>query len=855
VKSLPRPLVKGRSTLPDLRYHGSHGMAPSTFADHSAVLFGRAPDLLHLTARAQNRGITAVLGRPRMGKTWLLTELARRLSENPRPGPSSITSLHLGERSPCLVGFSDPEGSTPDQMLRAVADLYTRWLADSTYREQAQVVYEQQKADWVGKTGEAVGSILKSVASLGVKSMEAVADVVNKALNAMAAANRDLVSGGIQLPRLQSDQTRDLLALLHKITSYRVVLVLDQWEKSPNLDLEGNILDSFLRHLDEWPPCHIFLGVRFSPEIDARLRTMRGGFSRKRAAAGGPMDIYELPSMHLEEANSEATRLLQHLRTSVSAASSVSDEELLRMVSGYPGTVETWTAPQNASLIDSSGKLQEYADDANNNHYVEFDSILLRLEDRARPVAMRLALLPGCANPEHWKVLKPIVLDSAAVNLLDKLTEKGVLQAPLAPTFGHATRGEAACRWFAERCPAEFGEICEDLIFRLAEQIQDAIPQVLPYAMGLFAISSVGGGIAVSRTAEALLVANRANFQDRSIDSLKLTSADFGLIGNRSKAMPLLAMGLFNTLVYAKRENELTLRDALLDELRTLAETYPNNSAVREWLANGLVNTLSGAKEEKNLARRDALLEELRTLAKTYPDNSAVREQLASGLFNTFNYAKEENDLVGRDALLDELRTLAGTYSDDAAVRVRLACGLFNTLIYAKEENDRVRRDSFLDELRTLAGRYPNDSAAREPLARGLLNTLVYAKEEKDLVRRDALLDALRTLANARPDDAAVRERLTKGLLKTLNDAKDEKDLARRDALLDELRSLATSYSDDAAVRENLAMGLYNTLVYAKEENDLARSDALLEELRMLAQTWPDDPKVQKIWKLAESLD
>jgi hypothetical protein len=69
----------------------------------------------------------------------------------------------------------------------------------------------------------------------------------------------------------------------------------------------------------------------------------------------------------------------------------------------------------------------------------------------------------------------------------------------------------------------------------------------------------------------------------------------------------------------------------LLDELRSLARTCPNDAAVREQLAMALFNTLYAA-EAGDSVRRDALLGELRALARTWPDDDAVGEWLAKGL-------------------------------------------------------------------------------------------------------------------------------------------------------------------------------------------------------------------------------
>ena len=90
------------------------GMKPE-FIDRSEVLFGRGPDLAYLIERAERPGVTAVVGRAQMGKSWLLTELARRLTQERSPS--------LLGRQQFLVGLTESMGETSDLFLRAVVDL------------------------------------------------------------------------------------------------------------------------------------------------------------------------------------------------------------------------------------------------------------------------------------------------------------------------------------------------------------------------------------------------------------------------------------------------------------------------------------------------------------------------------------------------------------------------------------------------------------------------------------------------------------------------------------------------------------------------------------------------------------
>jgi hypothetical protein len=101
------------------------------FLDRSDRLFGREKDLQALEDRVRFRGLTAVVARPQMGKSWLLTELARRLAYEHNPSYA--------------VGFAESFGQTPDLLARAVADLYIRWLSDAGMAEQARMVWKQQK--------------------------------------------------------------------------------------------------------------------------------------------------------------------------------------------------------------------------------------------------------------------------------------------------------------------------------------------------------------------------------------------------------------------------------------------------------------------------------------------------------------------------------------------------------------------------------------------------------------------------------------------------------------------------------------------------------------------------------------
>lgn len=82
-----------------------------------------------------------------------------------------------------------------------------------------------------------------------------------------------------------------------------------------------------------------------------------------------------------------------------------------------------------------------------------------------------------------------------------------------------------------------------------------------------------------------------------------------------------------------------------------LARAHADDATVRKKLAMGLFNTLSYAKDEGDLPRRDALLDELRTLAGAHADDAPVREALARGLAKTMLDTPRKGTPIGQRSL------------------------------------------------------------------------------------------------------------------------------------------------------------------------------------------------------------
>ena len=713
---------------------------PKPFPDRRPQLFGREPDLEALCARVRIKGLTAVAARPQMGKSWLLTELARRLSQADEP-------RHL-------VGFSESAGETPDLLLRTVVDLYTRWLSDADYRQQATMVWDQQKPNLLPGIAKTVARIFKETVG---KAAKPVAVAVEDAINGLIAADQSLKTGGLQLPTLSYEQARDLVAAVAAISERRVALFLDQWEKSPDVARESKTLDAFIRHLEDWPHCHVFLALR--PEEPAY-----GTVQKLVASLAGPVELYPLQPMQLAN-SAERARLIRYVQRDVAAAARTDDQTLLDLVDGYPGVLYQWTNDYQRTHMRTGADLARVAADAQAYRFSELDDVLPKLAGDQRKLAIRLALLPLGGGPV-WSAIKAEVLDALNAGLIDDLGDANVLESIDPPDFGHAKRWETARAWFLDHRRNGVKDEAAALIPRLAAPIRDAAPATEPHASVLSSLLPAARDLGLDDLPLALCQSAASMFQayDEADDAL-LRGAEKAKAPQLRALAPLLAIALVNTLNHAKDEQDLARRDGLLAELRVLASAHPEDAAVREQLAMGLFNTLYHAKDEQDLARRDGLLAELRALASAHPEDAAVREQLARGLFNTLVWAKDEQDLARRDGLLDELRALAGAHPEDAAVRERLAMGLFNTLYHAKDEQDLARRDRLLDELRALASAHPEDAAVREPLAKGLAKTMLDAEGEEKPELEAALRTELQALAETHPQDAWVEQFRSAGWL------------------------------------------------------------------------------------------
>jgi hypothetical protein len=514
-------------------------------------LFGREADLTQLLQRTQRSGLTAIVGPPQIGKSWLLTELACRLDLKAKPR--------------CLIGFTRSPKGANDPLLQVVSDLYQRWLADARAWEQLRTVWEQQKdgllpafARFVGKLSEKAAKLVPILGELG-------GTAIRESLEGLVTASEDLRTGRrLIVSRLEYSQAQELVSSVQKISGQRIALVMDQWEETRDLDQQRNTFRDVLRELEEWPACHILLGALEGGNAAELLRELEREFP-------GDARIQTLREMDLAAAT-ERRRLVSFLRAQpqLRAIENVDDNRVLDLVGGYPRVISRWVAEDARETVRTFDGLKRLAQEANEFRYRELEKLLRGLDGDSRKLAVRISLVPLAEDAYVWRALRPIILARLDPSALDDLKLANILDREAeAPKFGHPKRRDAACAFLdVSRREAVRAE-AESLIFALARSITTIDPSTASQSAALVGLGDEARRQNLGPLPLALCDAAVILFGER------LSSSDSLIKGaHEAQRLPelrvglVLAAGLVNTLGDAKAHDYLAHRDALLDELR-----------------------------------------------------------------------------------------------------------------------------------------------------------------------------------------------------------------------------------------------------------------------------------------------
>lgn len=249
----------------------------------------------------------------------------------------------------------------------------------------------------------------------------------------------------------------------------------------------------------------------------------------------------------------------------------------------------------------------------------------------------------------------------------------------------------------------------------------------------------------------------------------------------------------------------------------------------RDRLAGMLAQAIR-ERDDGELEAIEALIGELRILAQAGSDRSSCTDALAGALLDAQIRAFERNDPSDAWRRVDEIRALLHRGSTPDLVQDRLAAALYNTIRGGELLSDAAMRLAALEELRTRAFGDPSASACRVALAELLADEIGHAARRdhsEGIARARAELERLRTIDTSQ---ALLRE-LARALALLL--AHDSTEIA---PALDELRELVELERGGTTIlRAQLAEGLAHAHAHALRQDDEYGAEILREELRELA--------------------
>jgi hypothetical protein len=231
--------------------------------------------------------------------------------------------------------------------------------------------------------------------------------------------------------------------------------------------------------------------------------------------------------------------------------------------------------------MTSLSDLQKVAEAAQQGRYFEFDELLPSCSDAERKLAMRIALFPRLDH-EDWNIYKDILLHGVDDEPLLALRDNNVFEEDYA--YGHETRQVAARRWFLEHFPARIKNEASALMFSLACRVDSTEPSNWPFVRALIWFASLADEFKLDDVTRSLGIAAASLVSDVEVNTNLRLSAIRLCVQQQPRVAPLIAMGLLNHLGFAKRQNDLERRDALLEEIRRLQQAWPQDPAVRELL-------------------------------------------------------------------------------------------------------------------------------------------------------------------------------------------------------------------------------------------------------------------------------
>jgi len=813
--------------------------------------------------------VTAITGPPLIGKTSLVE-----------------ASLDQPEE-PLLVGWASSSGERSDLLLRSLADLYTKWLASASLRDQALMLWRRRQ----GTTTEAVGRVVAAL----LKAAPGVGEVAQH-LSSLADSN-EVFRTGLVLPRLSIDIATELVLIVRELSGRSVVLVLDNFERSPNLVGEINLLVTAARSTSF--PAHLVVICRDETGLGHQLTNL--------ARESALVERIRLGRLRLDD--QDQARLLEHLHQRLPASRTASEEALMELVNGFPGVIHWWLERPDRPVFETFADLASAASDAHQLLYRELGELLARLSTTEQRLAARIALLPEISDTETSLAFKArLPTCERDRETLESLQAKGILDPTVSfPSFGHSSRYEAAGRYLREDpllAPAlalELRSLLDALLPRftlgpahdfivnyvtvhlLASTGDLGFPEeygianrLLPLPVmrrerrttlttfdNLTRIRDLGPLTPIALSVGGALLDLAAVDTDRRFlsDLIDRLSGIEDLIDS-SLSRALLASAYANVLNYQLLDNDYDAAMVSLARVRDLASRLPQEPllgdeyarALSQVIARGLGASISDAfttllriaylsspsdfeRVREQVEAPPSLLEpselmplkeELQQLHEKWPASKPVRDFLLQTHVRWIRFASNADLDVEQGALA----AIRRKFPDSPLTLHIFVEGTYHCLARDVMGGRFDRADGWLNQIRNGAAEGEYDPTLDHWLFLALIDASDFLIDAGISEQGKALWSEIVDTARSRP---GFRHWLAVNSVGRV--VSDERELAVASGGLERLALLSREHPDDADVREHRVMAVGHVLAWSA----LHPNDAKFQELQILALTEHQD--------------
>lgn len=361
------------------------------FKDRRDMMVGWENNFVDLKRDVDKHVVTAYIGAPNSGKTWMLEELARKYSTD--------------TKSRYLVGYHEANGQEASHFESAVERLYDTWLKTADWAQQVRMIKEFHDQTKISPIWDYLPQVFLN----------------SFALKILTNIQKSLRNSNVTFSENQGSKLKRLVKTIQKISEKELVLVMDSFgAASSSLAKDISILRGYLKDDNELN-IKVVLGVQ-SKELNVQTDKANSDAIRlinselisascykarihevKKLDIAKDIEFEKLQTIFSNKHNSKLSKLKIEILNR-------GKEKLLEDINGFPGTIKCIK-----DAYSNEFHLAEIIDRGREQQYFNLTSELKKLEGEDLNFAICLALVPELEK-KSWTMIQEILPDFKSNN-------------------------------------------------------------------------------------------------------------------------------------------------------------------------------------------------------------------------------------------------------------------------------------------------------------------------------------------------------------------------------------------------------------------------------------------------------